>query len=109
LSATAHLHSPVRPASHFPAHVGHLGGHICATESSTSSTSSVNRLSGSPKITAPAATAWLTEIRAQLQGYLGLIADGWVQVPFRTFPLSGVPAAWTTSAESGPRVLLVRD
>jgi len=38
-----------------------------------------------------------------------LIADGSVQVPFRTFPLSDVAAAWTVSAESGPRVVLVRD
>jgi hypothetical protein len=30
-------------------------------------------------------------------------------VPFRTFLLSDVAAAWTTSAESGPRVVLIRD
>jgi hypothetical protein len=49
------------------------------------------------------------EIRAQLPRYLELIADGSVQVPFGTFPLSGVAAAWTTSAESGPRVVLIPD
>ena len=49
------------------------------------------------------------EIKAQLPRYLRLIADGSVQVPFRTFPLSDVAAAWTASAESGPRVVLVRD
>ena len=61
-------------------------------------------ISGSGAGSVPAA-----EIRAQLPRYLGLIADGSVQVPFRTFPLSGVAAAWTTSAESGPRVVLVPD
>jgi NADPH:quinone reductase-like Zn-dependent oxidoreductase len=61
-------------------------------------------ISGSGAGSVPAA-----EIRAQLPRYLGLIADGSVQVPFRTFPLSGVAAAWITSAESGPRVVLVRD
>ena len=40
---------------------------------------------------------------------VSLIADGSVEVPFRTFPLSDVAAAWTASAESGPRVVLVRD
>ncbi len=49
------------------------------------------------------------EIKAQIPRYIRLIADGSVQVPFRTFPLSDVAAAWTASAESGPRVVLVRD
>ena len=44
------------------------------------------------------------DIRAQIPAYIQLIADGSVQVPFRTFPLSDAGAAWTTSAESGPRV-----
>jgi hypothetical protein len=61
-------------------------------------------ISGSGAGSVPAA-----EIKAQLPHYLRLIADGSVQVPFRTFPLSDVAAAWTTSAESGPRVVLVRD
>jgi hypothetical protein len=47
--------------------------------------------------------------RPQLPRYLRLIADGSVQVPFRTFPLSDVAVAWTTSTGSGPRVVLVRD
>jgi hypothetical protein len=49
------------------------------------------------------------DITAQIPRYIQLIADGSVQVPFRTFPLSGVSAAWTASAETGPRVVLVRD
>jgi NADPH:quinone reductase-like Zn-dependent oxidoreductase len=61
-------------------------------------------ISGSGAGSVPAA-----EIRAELPRYLQLIADGSVQVPFRTFPLSDVAAAWTASAESGPRVVLVRD
>ena len=40
---------------------------------------------------------------------VSLIADCSVEVPFRTSPLSDVAAAWTASAESGPRVVLVRD
>ena len=61
-------------------------------------------ISGSGAGSIPAA-----EIKAQLPRYVQLIADGSVQVPFRTFPLSDVAAAWTVSAESGPRVVLVRD
>jgi len=47
------------------------------------------------------------EIKAQIPGYIKLIADGSVNVPFRTFSLSEVAAAWTASAEPGPRVVLV--
>ncbi|MGO9081671.1 MAG: hypothetical protein ACLQDY_21940 [Streptosporangiaceae bacterium] len=49
------------------------------------------------------------DIKAQIPAYMELIADRSIQVPFRTFPLSGAAAAWTASAESGPRVVLVRD
>ena len=49
------------------------------------------------------------EIKAQIPRYLQLIADGSVQVPYRTFPLSDAGTAWAVSAESGPRVVLVRD
>jgi NADPH:quinone reductase-like Zn-dependent oxidoreductase len=49
------------------------------------------------------------QIRAEVPRYMELIADGSVQVPFRTFRLSDVGAAWTASAESGPRVVLVPD
>ena len=49
------------------------------------------------------------DIKAQIPVYLELITSGSVQVPFRTFPLSDVSAAWTASAETGPRVVLIRD
>ena len=49
------------------------------------------------------------DIKAQIPAYIQLITDGSVQVPLRTFPLSDAGAAWTASAESGPRVVLVRD
>jgi NADPH:quinone reductase-like Zn-dependent oxidoreductase len=48
-----------------------------------------------------------TEIKAKIPAYIKLIADGSVDVPFRTFPLSQADSAWTTSASSGPRVVLV--
>ena len=47
------------------------------------------------------------DIKAQIPAYIKLIAAGRVQVPLRTFPLSDVSAAWTVSAEPGPRVVLV--
>lgn len=59
-------------------------------------------ISGSGLGSVPAAA-----IKAQIPVYLGLIADGTIQVPFRTFPLSQVAAAWTASMQSGPRVVLV--
>jgi len=47
------------------------------------------------------------DIKTEIPAYIDLIADGKVDVPYRTFPLSEVGAAWTASAESGPRVVLV--
>jgi NADPH:quinone reductase-like Zn-dependent oxidoreductase len=61
-------------------------------------------VSGSGAGSVPAA-----QIKEQIPAYIRLIADGSVQVPYRTFPLSDVAAAWTASAEPGPRVVLVRD
>jgi NADPH:quinone reductase-like Zn-dependent oxidoreductase len=61
-------------------------------------------ISGSGAGSIPAA-----EIKAQIPAYIQLIADGSVQVPFRTFPLSEAAAAWTASADSGPRVVLIPD
>jgi NADPH:quinone reductase-like Zn-dependent oxidoreductase len=61
-------------------------------------------VSGSGAGSVPAA-----QIKAQIPAYIQLIADGSVQVPYRTFPLSDVATAWTASAEPGPRVVLVRD
>jgi NADPH:quinone reductase-like Zn-dependent oxidoreductase len=60
-------------------------------------------ISGSGAGSVPAA-----QLKAEIPGYLQLIADGSVQVPFRTFPLSDVATAWA-AAESGPRVVLLRD
>jgi NADPH:quinone reductase-like Zn-dependent oxidoreductase len=48
-----------------------------------------------------------SDIKAQIPAYIELIADGSVRVPYRTFPLSDIAAAWTASAKSGPRVVLV--
>ncbi len=48
-------------------------------------------------------------LKAQIPAYIELIADGSVQVPFRTFPLSEIGAAWTESARPGPRVVVVPD
>lgn len=47
------------------------------------------------------------EIKTQIPAYIKLIADGSVQVPYRTYPLSDVSAAWAASAGSGPRVVIV--
>jgi NADPH:quinone reductase-like Zn-dependent oxidoreductase len=47
------------------------------------------------------------DISAQIPAYMKLIADRSVDVPFRVFPLSDVATAWTESAKSGPRVVLV--
>jgi NADPH:quinone reductase-like Zn-dependent oxidoreductase len=45
-------------------------------------------------------------ITAEIPRYIALIADGSVQVPYRTLPLPAVSEAWTASAEPGPRVVL---
>jgi hypothetical protein len=47
------------------------------------------------------------DIKGQIPVYIKLIAEGSVQVPFRTFLLSDVGAAWTDSALAGPRVVIV--
>jgi len=81
--------------------IGALAGAEAAVPSSVLRSRKLT-ISGSGAGSVPAA-----EIKAQIPLYLQLIADGSVQVPFRTFPLSDVAAAWTASAESGPRVVLV--
>jgi NADPH:quinone reductase-like Zn-dependent oxidoreductase len=48
-----------------------------------------------------------TEIKARIPEYIKLIADGSVDVPFRTFPLSRAGEAWAASTDPGPRVVLV--
>jgi NADPH:quinone reductase-like Zn-dependent oxidoreductase len=47
------------------------------------------------------------DIKTQIPRYLQLIGNGSVDVPFRTFPLSDIGTAWTESAKSGPRVVVV--
>ena len=81
--------------------IGALAGAEAAVPSSLLRSRKLT-ISGSGAGSVPAA-----EIKAQIPRYLQLIADGSVQVPFRTFPLSDVAAAWTASAGSGPRVVLV--
>jgi NADPH:quinone reductase-like Zn-dependent oxidoreductase len=83
--------------------IGALAGAEAAVPSSLLRSRKLT-ISGSGAGSIPAA-----EIQAQIPRYIELIADGSVQVPFRTFPLSDVAAAWTASAESGPRVVLVPD
>jgi NADPH:quinone reductase-like Zn-dependent oxidoreductase len=48
-------------------------------------------------------------LKAQIPAYLKVLAGGAVQVPFRTFPLSRVAEAWSASAETGPRVVVLPD
>ena len=47
------------------------------------------------------------DIKGQIPVSIKLMAEGSVQVPFRTFLLSDVSAPWTASAQAGPRVVLV--
>jgi NADPH:quinone reductase-like Zn-dependent oxidoreductase len=60
------------------------------------------RISGSG-----AGSARIATVLAQLPAYMRLIADGRVQVPTRTFPLSQVADAWAAARESGTRVVVV--
>jgi NADPH:quinone reductase-like Zn-dependent oxidoreductase len=83
--------------------IGALGGAEAAVPSSLLRSRKLT-ISGSGAGSVPASA-----IKAQMPAYIGLIADGSVQVPFRTFPLSDIGAAWTASTASGPRVVLVRD
>jgi NADPH:quinone reductase-like Zn-dependent oxidoreductase len=54
-----------------------------------------------------AGSASVAQIIAELPGYLQLIADGKLEVPVRTFPLSRIGDAWAAAGESGPRVVVV--
>lgn len=60
------------------------------------------RISGSG-----AGSASVAAILQQVPIYMGLIADGHIEVPTRTFPLSRVGEAWQASVESGTRVVVV--
>jgi hypothetical protein len=61
------------------------------------------RISGSG-----AGSASVAEIIDQIPVYMQLIADGRVQVPTRTFPLSRVADAWAAARGGGPRVVVTR-
>jgi len=82
-------------------HIGALAGAEAAVPSALLRSRKLT-ISGSGAGSVPAA-----QIKAQIPAYIQLIADGSVQVPYRTFPLSDIGAAWTASAEPGPRVVLI--
>jgi NADPH:quinone reductase-like Zn-dependent oxidoreductase len=81
--------------------IGALAGPEAAVPSSLLRSRKLT-ISGSGAGSVPAA-----EIKIQIPRYIELIANRSVDVPFRTFPLADAGAAWTASAESGPRVVLV--
>lgn len=81
--------------------IGALGGAEAAVPSALLRSRRVT-ISGSGLGSVPPA-----QIKAQIPEYIGLIGDGSVQVPYRTFPLSDIGAAWAASAQSGPRVVVV--
>jgi NADPH:quinone reductase-like Zn-dependent oxidoreductase len=81
--------------------IGALAGAEAAVPSSLLRSRKLT-ISGSGAGSVPAA-----EIKAQIPVYIQLIAEGSVQVPFATFALSEVGAAWPASAESGARAVLV--
>ena len=54
-----------------------------------------------------AGSASIAAIMEQVPIYMGLIADGRVEVPTQTFPLSQVRDAWKAASESGSRVVVV--
>jgi hypothetical protein len=54
-----------------------------------------------------AGSASLPAIVAELPVYLRLIADGKVDVPTQTFPLSAIGEAWPASFHSGRRVVVL--
>jgi hypothetical protein len=54
----------------------------------------------SPRVTVDS----LTSLRAHCDG---LIADGRIDVPVRTFPLPAIGDAWLAAASSGSRVVVL--
>jgi NADPH:quinone reductase-like Zn-dependent oxidoreductase len=54
-----------------------------------------------------AGSASITEVMAQLPGYMQRIADGTVTVPARVVPLSEVAAGWAAAVHGGDRVVVV--
>ncbi len=62
------------------------------------------RISGSG-----AGSASIADVIAAIPRYMQLIADGAIDVPVRTFPLSCISAAWDAAAHGRPRVVIVAD
>jgi NADPH:quinone reductase-like Zn-dependent oxidoreductase len=54
-----------------------------------------------------AGSASLSDIIAEIPHYIQLIADGSVDVPIRTFPLSQVSEAWAAAERGRPRVVVL--
>jgi NADPH:quinone reductase-like Zn-dependent oxidoreductase len=55
-----------------------------------------------------AGSASIAEIMVQVPRYMQLIADGEIEVPSKTFPLSAIAEAWSMSANQPCRVVIVR-
>ncbi len=53
-----------------------------------------------------AGSASITDIMAQIPAYVQLIADGRIQVPTQTYPLSSIGEAWSASIESPSRTVI---
>jgi NADPH:quinone reductase-like Zn-dependent oxidoreductase len=56
-----------------------------------------------------AGSASIADLMRQMPIFMRLIAEGQIDVPTRTFPLSRVADAWEASAQSGSRVVIVPD
>lgn len=54
-----------------------------------------------------AGSASITDIIAEIPRYIQLIADGTIDVPVRTFPLSQVNDAWEAAERGRPRVVVL--
>jgi NADPH:quinone reductase-like Zn-dependent oxidoreductase len=59
------------------------------------------RISGSG-----AGSASIAEVLAQASAYVQLIADGKIQVPTQTYPLSSIAQAWSASIENDRRIVI---
>ena len=59
------------------------------------------------RIMGSGAAASLTDIIAEIPRYVQLIAEGAVNVPIRTFPLSLVSEAWEAAERGRPRVVVL--
>jgi hypothetical protein len=90
-------HPPGRPK----ALVGYGAGPEAAVPSALLRSRHI-RISGSG-----AGSGSMVVIRAEMPVYLGLIADGRVDVPVRTFPLPAVGDAWLAAAGRGHRVVVL--